>query len=113
MLSKNNRLNKELFDELLKKGVVLHSPLFSFRFKDEGTDAFRVAFVVSKKVSPFAVDRNRLKRRGYSAVRAVLKKLSLKKTINGAFFYKKEALNASYKEIESEVSSLLVRSKAL
>ncbi len=62
-------------------------------------------FVVSGKVAPLAVDRNRLKRRG----RAILQKLS-KKLAAGyglAFFYKKGAPTLRFSEIEAEITTLL------
>ena len=137
MLSKQNRVSKELFDELLKKGKVLHSPLFSLRYieidagrgsptpsgtckKSDAGEVFkqpdgvgdqrpeisRFAFVVSKKIAPNAVDRNKLRRRGYSTVRTFF---PLKKSITGAFFYKKDAVNAKLPEIKKEIEGLLKR----
>ena len=143
MLSKQNRVSKELFDELLKKGKVLHSPLFSLRYvvadeiggrtgfvtpsgtfeKGNVSEMFkhpdgvtnpvrpttttpRFAFVVSKKIAPNAVDRNKLRRRGYSATRQFL---PLHKPIIGAFFFKKEAKGAKFPAMKNEIEGLLKR----
>lgn len=105
MLARNNRINKDVFADLLKKGVVLHSPLFSFRFAREETGA-KVSFVVSKKIAANATDRNRMKRRGYSVVNALLKRSVVKFGFIGVFFYKKEGVNASFKNIKAEIETL-------
>jgi len=106
MLPKNKRISKDLFAELLKKGVVLHSPLFSFRVMKEGVRELHVSFVVSKKTAASAVDRNKMKRRGYSAVRNILKTAPVKTPFVGAFFCKKGALVSGFKELQAEILSL-------
>ena len=110
MLSKQNRVSKELFDELLKKGKVLHSPLFSLRYIDENITISRFAFVVSKKIAPNAADRNKLRRRGYSAVRPFF---PFKKSIIASFFFKKGAKGVKFGEIKKEIEGLLKRAGAI
>ncbi len=68
MLSKQNRLERKDFANLLTSKRFLNSQNFSLRF-GPGSERPRVAVSVSKKVSKLAVDRNTLRRRVYSVVR--------------------------------------------
>ncbi len=109
MFPKKNRITKTGFDELMKKGRVLHSLSFSLRyFKKENTPV-KFAFVVSKKVAKNAVDRNILRRRGFSALRdlGVLKQENTLKGISGAFFYKKEGKGVKIEDLEKEIDEVL------
>ena len=52
------------------RGPAVHSDILSFRFaKNPKRSDFRLAVVVSKKVAPTAVQRNRIRRRLYEIVR--------------------------------------------
>ena len=52
------------------RGPAVHSDLLSFRFaKNPKRKDYRLAVVVSKKVAPTAVQRNRIRRRLYEIVR--------------------------------------------
>ena len=81
MLPKRKRLNKTLFEEIMKKGVIIHSPFFVFRYLKQKTPQF--AFVVPKSVAKSAVLRNKLRRQGYNTI----KDLNLP-SCAGIFFYK-------------------------
>jgi ribonuclease P protein component len=106
MLPKNNRVKKEVFEELLKKGAVLHSPLFLFRFIKSDKGEPKIAFVVSKKVASSAVERNKMRRRGYSAIRKIRETNAFVPLI-GVFFFKKGADKATLKEMQAEMEILL------
>ena len=67
----------------------------------------RFAFVVSKKVSPKAVGRNVLRRRGYAAIRRMRENLTNGRL--GIFFFKKGADKLSYSDIEKQIRFLLER----
>ncbi len=51
------------------KGKVAHTQLLSIRLADSGRKDYRLAVVVSKKVAPHAVTRNRIRRRVYELFR--------------------------------------------
>ncbi len=75
MLPKQRRVGKEYFERIGKNGVSYHSPFFSVRIlKSPEHKESKFSFTVSKKVSPGAVERNLLKRRGYSVVKDLLTK---------------------------------------
>lgn len=100
----NERVHSAHFDEVLKKGKMLHSPFFSLCFLEEEAKAFAV--VASKKVSKKAVIRNRNKRR----VRHALKEIS-KNLPSGAYvvFIKRDLSVIPYPEINKEIITLLDR----
>lgn len=61
MLPKKNRLNlSQSKNEKRQAGKRIVNEDFSLTFKNTGT--LKVAIIVSKKVAPLAVDRNRIKR---------------------------------------------------
>lgn len=84
MLLKKKRVNKELFDQILKEGRALPGSFFVFRYTRGESPHF--SFVVPKKIEKRAVARNRLKRIGYNCLRKQVFPLP---NINGIFFYKK------------------------
>ena len=71
MLSKTHRfhgLNSLNFAH--KQGKVVRGSVMNLKFaRNDRRDTYRVAVVVSKKVSKSAVTRNRIRRRVYEAVR--------------------------------------------
>ncbi|MCX6735672.1 MAG: ribonuclease P protein component [Candidatus Parcubacteria bacterium] len=109
MFPKKNRITKTRFDELMKKGRVLHSPSFSLRYSKGLNVLPRFAFVVSKKVAKNAVDRNLLRRRGFSILRdlGILKQENVWKGFFGTFFYKKEGKEMKIKELKKEIEEIL------
>ena len=109
MFPKKNRITKREFSELMKTGRVFHSPIFLFRMvkKEQGTLP-KFAFVVSKKVAKNAADRNKMKRRGFHALREVVFPIDPK--MGGcmcAFFFKKEGREVGFEEIKREIKELL------
>ena len=104
MLSKKNRVDKKGVDLVFKKGGLINSPTFSFKFiLDSSYFSPRISFIVSKKISKLAVRRNFLRRKGY---------LALEKHINkfpsgflGVFVFKKAEENVL--KIENEIKEIL------
>ena len=64
----------------------------------------KVSCVVSKKVSPHAVDRNRIKRRCRAAIAPLLQ--TIRAPIICVFFARREAVTASYEDIQRDVCML-------
>ena len=102
MLKRENRIRlKKEFAEIKNKGRVLYSPLFGFLTHKENDDQKKFGFIVSKKISKKAVDRNKIRR----ILSEVIRK-NLEKVDNGTrviFLTKKEILGKKYNEIEREV----------
>ncbi len=71
MLPSSNRLTIPLFAEVMDKGKLVHASFLSAKFiKKTGITRFSV--VISKKVAKNATDRNKIRRRTYTALRPLL-----------------------------------------
>lgn len=70
MLPKKNRLNTKEVEDIFKKGSFLNSNNLTLKFilKKEGTSP-KVSFLTPKTISKKAIVRNRLRRRGYEAIK--------------------------------------------
>jgi len=73
VLPKSRRLRRKDFTKLFDRGRTARGRYFIFKYAD-GTDDLsgRFGFSVSKKVFKRAVDRNKARRRGYTALRMAL-----------------------------------------
>lgn len=114
MLPKERRVPREEFSHILASGVRFNSPkllLYITKSKNTANNKTRIAFSVSKKVCPKAVDRNRYRRIGYASVSPIIGGLQ-----NGYllfFSYKKGSVPTTLKVIQNEVSGLLSVSNVL
>ena len=98
MLKKAERLTVSDI-EALSQGKSVFGTLFSLRFTPGPKTGFAIA--VSKKVAPLAVDRNRVRRRGYAALEKIKK--SVKIPVYAMLMPKKEFITASFTDIVHEV----------
>jgi len=102
VLKKENRIrSKKEFIEIKNKGRVLFSPLFGWLFYKKNDDLKKFAFIVSKKISKRAVDRNKIKRILSEVIRKKLDKFE--KGTRLVFLSKKEILGKRKEEIEKEI----------
>jgi len=109
MLPKQNRLKKKKdCDSVIKQGRHNADRFLVLKFKSNSLEQSRIGFVVSKKISKKAVERNRIKRR----LREIVKKeiSELKNGIDLVFLVKKNIITAEFSEIEYSVKSLLKKS---
>ena len=102
MFSKKKRVDKELFNRIMKEGRVVSSPLFTFRYIGLGGNELHLAIVAPKAVAKQATKRNTLRRKGYSILRSFSPNSGA-----GIFFYKKPALEAKSLEIKEDIGILL------
>ena len=106
MLKRENRIRlKKEFTEVKNKGRILYSPLFGFLTYKENDDQKKFGFIVSKKISKRAVDRNKIRRILSEVVRKKLEKFEGGTRI--IFLTKKEILDKKYNEIEKEVERFI------
>lgn len=75
MFKKRERLTKKDFDTYFKSGRRIHHPLFTLVYTPH--EEFHGAVVVGKKVSKKAVERNKIRRRVYSALYTQYKEQNL------------------------------------
>jgi len=99
---------KQLFENILKKGKVYHSPHLLLRVLEiENIKKSRFYFVVSGKIIKKAVKRNLFKRQGKHTIRSI-------KTKEGriaVFFAKKGAGALEFAELKKEIISLIEKAK--
>ena len=106
MLKKINRISKKAeFGEVKEKGLMVNTPLFGFRWIKKEDDEKKFGFIISKKISKRAVDRNRIKRLLAEVVRKNLDKFE--KGMRGIFLVKKEILGKGLIEIEGNMDKCL------
>ena len=112
MLPKQNRLNTEELQGVLKSGLNIHSTLLSFKYKPVlGSTTSKFSFVVSNKVSKSSPKRNLLKRRGRNVLYKQI--LKIKKGFWGVFFFKPNSPKANFKQIEDDILYLLKKAGLL
>ncbi|MFA6095791.1 MAG: ribonuclease P protein component [Candidatus Paceibacterota bacterium] len=105
MLSKKQRLSRKEA-EALKNGRSVVRTLISMRFiPAQGT---RISVSVSKKVSPSAVVRNRIRRRTYATLSPLLASISQDASI--MLFPKKEFYSMSVEEMKAALADILGKS---
>ena len=110
MLKKTNSIGrKKEFLEIKNKGNILNSPLFGAVTLQDDTEDLKFGFVISKKISKRAVDRNKIKRRMSEVLVKNLKKFKLGTKI--VFLAKKNLLRASIEEIEEEINRIILKTK--
>ncbi len=102
MLPKRNRIGSEFFKNLFKKGIIVDSQWFSIKYIKGNKEDFKVSIIVSKKVSPTAVERNLLKRRFLSII--LEEKSLLIKGFSYVFYLKRGVEKIPRNTLFSEVS---------
>ena len=107
MLSREYTLKGEKnFNEIEKKGKVFQSECFGVAYlKREDKEVSKFGFIVSNKVSPDAVNRNRIKRALSEAVRQSL--TEVKKSNNIVFLVKQAATRKSTDLLMKETKAAL------
>jgi|GEM_PF-1918324 len=107
MISRNHRIAKRFFVILPRTGTVVYGQFLTFRVyaaADTRYVGWKAAVVVSKKVAPHAVSRNRIRRQVFELLRTQLPtKISLMIVV----FPKKEALAAGSRALLADVVSLV------
>lgn len=112
MLFKDNRLKKKKdFEKVLSQGRNLKEDFLFLKIINNELDNNRFGFIVSKKVSKKAVERNKIKRRLREIVR--LSDLNNLKKIDGVFITLPAIREKTFKEIKKEVLSLLKKAEVI
>ncbi len=99
MLPKQKRLTRKDFTNLSRLQTCI-TPYFDVKLSKQ--DGFKVACIVIKKRFKKAVERNRVKRKVYSAIREGL----INKKGYFIFYPKKEIINASYQDILNQIKKI-------
>lgn len=106
MLKKINRISsRKEFLEIKNKGKIISSSLFGAICLVDETEEIKFGFVISKKISKRAVDRNKIKRRLCEVLVKNLNKFKAGTKI--VFLAKKSLLGADIEKIEEEIDKLI------
>jgi ribonuclease P protein component len=112
MLKKELRIRKQKdFENVFDKGFYSADRFLTLKVIENKMSYSRFGFVVSKKVSKKAVDRNRVKRLMSEIIRLMDKKI--KSGFDAVFILKSEIVNKNLEEIKESVEKLLKRSGLL
>jgi len=106
VLKKINRISsRKEFLEIKNKGKIISSSLFGAICLVDETKEIKFGFVISKKISKRAVDRNKIKRR---MCEVLVKKLDkFRSGTKIVFLAKKNLLGAGIEGIEKEIEKLI------
>ena len=111
MLKKSLRLSTEQINEVMEKGTVVHSPLFTIRYIKRDTGATKFAAVAPKGVAKTAVSRNRERRRVYAAIAGIKK--GVKPGFLVAIISKNKAIGAEFSVLQIELNENLIKAKII
>lgn len=102
MLPKINRLRKKKdFERVFKEGKNARSPVLYFKVLETKEPSSRIGFIVSKKISLKAVERNKIRRRLRESVRAALS--TLKESWDIVIIASPRIKKSSFEEIRKEI----------
>lgn len=103
MLPRAHRLTRGLFDRVSRTGRPAHTEHFSVKKLAAAGGRFGFSVVVSKKVAPRAVARNRLRRRAYEAIA----RLSSRRAWAAILYAKRGAAELDFLKLEGEIARAL------
>lgn len=112
MLPQKKRVERTIFPETLQRGKSGYSPFLNLKcIKRDDAEESKFSFVVSKAVAKKAVQRNLLRRRGYSIIKD--NQAKIRDSFTCIFFFKKESNALSFKELEKDILFLLKKADVL
>ncbi len=109
MLPKKQRVSRKLFELAYRTSRTFSSPVFVLKISSAQENRF--AFSVSAKICPKAVDRNKLRRRGYAAAANLYSQI--KTPAIYLFIIKKGADKLSFQKLQEEIKNILQKAGIL
>lgn len=110
MLARKNRIPTKEFPSFKDKGIRFVSGLFSGTLY-KTTAKTQISVVVSKKTAKTAVARNLLRRRFYSTISPLVKRIS--KGTRLVFYPNTEAIKAPFPTIRAEIEEVFQKNKII
>lgn len=105
MLPKKNRLNKETLSKVFREGKFIGTPNLNFKYlTNNSIKKSQISFVVPKKVSKSAVERNRLRRAGYNILKKHLNLIP--SPLLGVFLFNKKNIDNLEKDVEKILNKI-------
>lgn len=103
MLASQNRLRKKNdIDNIFRKGKTIASGLFFLKFIKNDFKVNRFAFVVSRKISNKAVERNKVKRR----LREAVKQFAISQGFDFIIIARPVIVKANFQEIKDSINEI-------
>ena len=91
MLPKNNRNDRKTVEKVFKEGFFVNFANVSFKYLFIKTAISpKISFISPKTASKKAVDRNKLRRRGYAVIKKLYK--TIPNGVTGCFVFGKKSL---------------------
>ncbi|MBP6060406.1 MAG: ribonuclease P protein component [Candidatus Pacebacteria bacterium] len=104
MLAKKNRVDTKIVEKVFKAGKFTNSTFLTLKYlPDFGSKTTRISVLAPKSVAKLAVDRNKLRRRGYQALKKHLALFPV--GLVGVLVFKKSI--DSVLEVENEIKIIL------
>lgn len=99
---------------LFKNGKTVRGEFISLKYVASKGDDYRLAVIVSKKVSKKAVIRNRIRRRVYEVVRTIKKDYAKPWAYDFSFqIFDESIANVSHEYLHSEITKLLKKAQII
>jgi ribonuclease P protein component len=102
MIPKKQRLQRNLINKILHKGQKVDQKYFSYKYAPSKSQSSRFCVIISLKVSPKAVIRNRLRRKIYEIIR--LNAALVSSPYDIIIICKKGAPGLAHKELLQEIT---------
>lgn len=105
MIPKKNRLNRSRVQYTLKKGGKVSCEYFNIKYLNSRSDETRFAVIISLKVSPKAVERNKLRRQIYETLSN--SGINKRKPLDVVIVAKNKVLSLNYNQLQKNLISTL------
>lgn len=109
MIAKKYRIERNLINYILEKGELYTSKLLIIRYLKNNKKFLRFCVIISKKITPKAIIRNKLKRQIYEAIRTNINELIHPEPIDVIIIPKKKILEAKFEEIEENIKRITTK----
>ncbi|MFA6305192.1 MAG: ribonuclease P protein component [Candidatus Gracilibacteria bacterium] len=109
MIAKKFKIPKKYIALILEKGASFDSKLFVIRFRENKIEFPRFRIIVSTKFAKKAVDRNRIRRQIYEALRLITKENSNIRPLDIILIPKKQILTKEFKEISQTAEETITK----
>ncbi len=106
MLPKSHRLNSGEVEEVMSKGRSVFGDFFLVKILQNNTPGVKISAIAPKKAFQTAVERNKVRRRIYSAI---LHKNFTKNSFLIAIVANRKALTVNIKDLSSEIEQIFVK----
>jgi len=109
MLPKSQRLNSSEVETVMSQGRALFGDFFLVKFIKNTSGGVKISAISPKKAFPTAVERNKARRRIYSALFPIFNKNFTKNSFLVAIVANKKSLGVKISELSHSLEQILVK----